>query len=74
MTTIDTTAKDFYTGIDNGNYDNTYVSDQYCKVVGSLEFRVGYLLGFFGSYELHEVPFQHQDEVEFWRDKCSDVL
>jgi len=60
----------FTRAMDAGSYDNAYSSEDLalCNIEGkSDEYRAGYVLGFFSSYEVDEVPGDWQDEVETLR-------
>jgi len=55
-------------GFDAGNYASAYISQDYQTAfdrgTGKKEheaYCVAYILGFFSSYELHEIPFEYQD-------------
>ncbi len=57
-------------GYDAGNYDSAYVSENFTKAwrkregrAKSAAYRAAYILGFFSSYETHEVPYNYQEEV-----------
>ena len=60
-------------GFDSGNYIAAYDTHSYgaaveTECVGTNGFyRVGFLLGFFSSLELHEVPSMYADDVEHYR-------
>jgi hypothetical protein len=65
----------FDKGYTEGNYSSAYVSENPAVAWDKLEtehdkesdFYAGFILGFFGSYELHEIPLLYQDEVEHIR-------
>lgn len=70
LNTIDKTELSH--GFYRGNYANAYETEDYEQAVKQLVgqtgfYRVGFLVGFFSSYELHEVPGEQQDEVERYR-------
>jgi len=59
-------------GFNHGNYANAYTTEDYDQMQDDLNgrtgfFRVGCLLGFFASYEAHEIPDDWRDEVEHYR-------
>lgn len=57
---------DYSRGYDAGNYDNAYASEELalCNVRGrSADYRAGYVLGFFSSYETREVPAEWRAEL-----------
>jgi hypothetical protein len=59
-------------GFDAGNYATAYEGEDYevhqrriwCKVD---LYKQAHMLGFFSSYELHEIPEQYREEVEHLR-------
>ena len=58
-------------GFDAGNHDNAYVSDDYEKAsekrgskMNNAAYAAGYMLGFFSSYEVNEVPMDMRDEYK----------
>lgn len=61
-------------GFDAGNYANAYVSEDYSRALSleesehekplSLPYLRAFTLGFFASYEAHELPGEHEDS--FW--------
>ena len=60
-------------GFDHGNYVNAYITTDYSFNMTELQgangfYRIGFLLGFFSSYELNEIynP-EHRSEVERYR-------
>lgn len=66
-------------GYYNGNYANSYETDDYDYLLSSItdtavlpnesfaDFMNGLLLGFFASYEIHEISCEYADEVEWLR-------
>lgn len=73
-------SESYSRGFDHGNYGNAYeTSDWEAFVMGrhaetpegldETEYRAGMLLGFFSSYEIHEIPGEVADEVERLRAK-----
>ena len=57
-------------GFDAGNYANAYESENLSKAwkkrrvkQTSPAYRAAYVLGFFSSYETHEVPETYRDEL-----------
>lgn len=51
---------------EGGNYANAYEGDDYSKhaptIAGfSADYRVAFILGFFATYEKHEIPAYHLD-------------
>jgi hypothetical protein len=61
-------------GFDAGNYDAAYVSETMTEELRdrmeskSREYRCGYLVGFYSSFELHEIPNEEdRQEVEALR-------
>jgi hypothetical protein len=59
-------------GYDHGNFANAYETTSYSKACSKLgrrsnNFLIGFTAGFFGSYELHEIPEAYQDNVESCR-------
>lgn len=68
----------FSRGFDHGKYQNAYVSEHldetsYEKLNGEF-FKAGFLLGFYSSYELHEVPEEWQEQVAVYRDEFGGWL
>lgn len=70
-----TRNESFSDGFDHGNYGNAYESQDWgswyadnCTEPAEAEdpdaYRAGMLLGFFSSYELHEIPADIADDVE----------
>jgi hypothetical protein len=64
----------FSLGFDRGNYASAYersepetLADEHPK-----SFRDGYLMGFFSSFELHEIPPEWRDELEELRRKYKE--
>jgi hypothetical protein len=75
----ETDRLEFSHGFDRGNYASAYETQNYeaaqAAINGSTGFyRIGHLLGFFSSYELHEVPGGWQDEVERYRAEFAAEL
>lgn len=59
-------SMDHSRGFDAGNYAAAYESETFDEeaIEGkSAAFAAGYMLGFFSSYEAHEVPEEHQERV-----------
>jgi hypothetical protein len=60
---------EFSRGFERGNYAHGYENQDYRAAQNKLcgetgFFRVGFLLGFYSSFELHEVPFEDRKYVE----------
>lgn len=79
---METTKRDeaFSRGFDRGSYGNAYESQNWASWYANLLplkvhalypeiYREGLLLGFFSSYELHEVPMPFRSEVKALREK-----
>lgn len=67
--------KEFDKGFNDGNYASSYETEEYKRPRGqSKYYRIGHLLGFFSSYEDHEVPQEWQEEVSKWRKKFKNWL
>lgn len=54
-------------GFSAGNYCNAYETEDYTKAMSQRDLRgsgkdyaTGFIMGFFGSYELHEIPETHK--------------
>jgi len=71
----------FSRGFDHGNFANAYETED-CDVMlqsakipkkHGKEFTEGAILGFFLSYELHEIPGEYVDEVERLRNVCAEI-
>ena len=75
----------FERGYDAGNYANAYETenlesalqaegydDDMPLSVRRFRFREGFVLGFFSSYELDEIPDEHREEVEYLRGIYED--
>lgn len=70
-------------GFDAGNYDSVYVSEDYMVAFSRRSageplsahdaWCTGYVLGFFSSWELHEVPQDLQEMVTVARTRRDDV-
>ena len=67
-------------GFDSGNYANAYVStdfdeswwnDEDDEFKGNPLYRAGFVVGFYSSYEDHEVPGDNLDELETARGLLS---
>jgi len=62
-------------GFDAGNYCSSYETEDYTKAMAMRDLKgsgkpyaTAFILGFFASYELHEIPETHRDEyVEAYR-------
>ena len=59
-------------GLIDGAYANAYETEDYDSTQESLSgtngfYRVGHLLGFFGTYELHEIPAHWREEADLHR-------
>jgi hypothetical protein len=74
-----TERTDFSRGYDAGNYGNAYESQDWNawsakrKLNGcSHEYRSGAMLGFFSSYEIHEIPMSLQNTIAQLRDKYGE--
>jgi hypothetical protein len=78
---------EFNRGFDRGNYASNYetetgyqaVADKICGENGF--YRIGHLLGFFSSFEIHEIPENEEihghlckDEVEKYRKEFRNEL
>lgn len=57
-------------GFDAGNYANAYTSENLSKawrfhnaLTKDPAYRAAFVIGFFSSYETHEVPGVHRDEL-----------
>ena len=70
-------------GFQDGNYANAYETEDYQtfldnlpkgKPYGRYFYRIGCLLGFFSSYELHEVPDDWQERVRIARNNYKDFV
>lgn len=70
-------------GFDRGNYANAYETTDYETFLNNLpedesfvkhHYRIGCLLGFFSSYEIHEVPYEYQEMVETARNNYKDFV
>lgn len=79
MTTTFTTQEldQISKGFDHGNYRSAYEVETYDNEDTTLNgqsdfFRIGYLLGFFSSYELSEIPAIERDAVEYYRGILPD--
>jgi len=66
---------------DHGNYTCAYVTENYDVVHDDMNgktgfYRIGCLVGFFSSYELHEIPERWRDEVAHYREviRALDLL
>lgn len=61
----------FDRGFDHGNYAAAYETDDVENAIGKAKGaeREGVILGFFSSYEIHEVPEDYQDRVRALRRK-----
>ena len=77
-------TESFSRGFDHGNFGNAYESTDYEEWIESVdlaeaaediegfdesEFRAGLMLGFFSSYEIHEIESDFADEIEVLRAK-----
>lgn len=54
-------AEEYSAGFDRGNYCSAYEAtsiDERHELAWSGDWREGFVMGFFSSYELHEVPGQ----------------
>jgi hypothetical protein len=56
-----------------GNYCNGYETEDYDETEKQRDgqngfYRIGFLLGFFSSYESHEIPPEHREEVDTYRE------
>lgn len=65
-------------GFDAGNYRAAYETETYdhndpCLCGTNGFYRVGYMLGFFSSYEIHEIPEEYQKTVEIHREACEKL-
>jgi hypothetical protein len=73
MGELSLTDKDcIHQGFDAGNYAAAYETEDYDVAQAAINgtnglYRAGHLVGFFGSYELHEIPEQWRDDVEHYR-------
>jgi hypothetical protein len=59
-------------GFDRGNYANAYETEDFeiaeDKINGATGFyRLGFIVGFFSSYELNETPEEYRDALEHAR-------
>ena len=68
-------------GYEAGNYANAYetqdldvASEQHKLYTKNELYCSGFVLGFYSSYELHEVPCEHRDEIEANRAYLASVL
>lgn len=75
----------FERGYDAGNYANAYETEDLESALEAegydddmplnprrFRFREGFVLGFFSSYELDEIPDEHREEVEYLRGIYED--
>ena len=63
-------TEQWHRGYDAGNYDSAYRAEtpDLRPLLGKSDnFRAGYLVGFYSSYELHEVPADWRTRVKFLR-------
>ena len=82
MNLTDKQKLDLSHGFNAGNYDNAHVSTDMHYTLSrrapgysySEEFQGAYVLGFFSSYERHEIPARYLDQYEVAVDKWSMVL
>ena len=70
----DTDKLELSHGFDRGNDASAYETEDYEQARDAINgstsyYRIGHLLGFFSSYELHEIPGEWRDEVEGWRER-----
>ena len=64
----DTDRSELSRGFDSGNYDAAYETETFTSPTGETGFyRIGYLIGFFSSCELHEIPYEWRYCVERYR-------
>lgn len=70
----------FSNGFDHGNYCNAYETEDFeiagrCLKGKSEYFVAGFVLGFYSSYEIHEVPSGlMQDTVTYYRKLFAKTL
>jgi len=71
-------TESFSRGFDHGNYGNAYESQDWDSFsedmetpegLDPVEYHVGAMLGFFSSYEIHEIEGDYQEEIEALRAK-----
>lgn len=63
----------FSRGFDRGNYASAYERSEPEDVEDKPEaYRDGYLIGFFSSFELHEIPYEWRDKLEELRRKYKE--
>jgi hypothetical protein len=68
MDDADVDRAEFSKGFDAGNYAAAYETEDYSAASNALNgvscfYRIGYRLGFFSSYETHEVPEEYRADV-----------
>ena len=65
-------AEEYSAGFDRGNYcaayEATSIDDRH-ELAWSGDWREGFVMGFFSSYELHEVPDDWREVVKYLRAK-----
>ena len=75
----DTDKLNLSRGFDHGNYANAYETEDYEQALEDPRienapplFLTGMLLGFFSSYEIHEVPNEYQEDLIAARQEFGD--
>ena len=71
-----TVSETFSRGFDHGNYASAYVTEDPTDALGETtgDLREGILLGFYSSYELHEISEEYREEVRALRIKWKEEL
>lgn len=70
-------TENFSWGYDAGNYASAYETDDVeeawnARVLSGKEAYEGFVLGFFSTYELDEIPDEHREEVGYLRGIYED--
>lgn len=83
MKLTDKEYRNFNNGFTQGDYASAYKTTDYDVFLDKLpgnasfvchHFRMGCLLGFFNTYELHEIPSEWRDTVELARSNYKDFV
>lgn len=76
-----TDRREIHHGFDSGSYCNAYVTEDWDVAKKEIEsgytgfYRMAFLVGFFGTYELHEIGDELvRDEVEHYREVFRRVF
>jgi len=70
-------TESFERGYDAGNYASAYETEDVveawnARILSGREVYEGFILGFFSSYELDEIPDEHREEVDYLRGIYED--